>query len=44
MTAWEQRWHPLRQEWVIVAAHRQLRPWRGEQVMPAALEHAGPRH
>ena len=20
---WEERWHPLREEWVIVAAHRQ---------------------
>ncbi len=29
---WEQRWHPLRQEWVIVAAHRQHRPWNGEMV------------
>ncbi len=27
---WEQRWHPLREEWVIVAAHRQDRPWTGE--------------
>ncbi len=26
---WEERWHPLRQEWVIVAAHRQGRPWLG---------------
>jgi UDPglucose--hexose-1-phosphate uridylyltransferase len=26
---WEQRWHPLREEWVIVAAHRQDRPWNG---------------
>jgi UDPglucose--hexose-1-phosphate uridylyltransferase len=26
---WEQRWHPLRQEWIIVAAHRQSRPWIG---------------
>ncbi len=26
---WEQRWHPLRREWVIVAAHRQNRPWSG---------------
>lgn len=33
--AWEQRWHPLRQEWVIVAAHRQERPWTGGTV-PAA--------
>ncbi len=27
---WEQRWHPLRQEWVVLAAHRQDRPWSGE--------------
>ncbi|MGY1631511.1 galactose-1-phosphate uridylyltransferase [Geodermatophilus sp. SYSU D01186] len=27
---WEQRWHPLREEWVIVAAHRQGRPWQGQ--------------
>ena len=26
---WEERWHPLREEWVIVAAHRQNRPWIG---------------
>ncbi|NLY00070.1 MAG: galactose-1-phosphate uridylyltransferase [Rhodopirellula sp.] len=26
---WEQRWQPLREEWVIVAAHRQDRPWSG---------------
>jgi UDPglucose--hexose-1-phosphate uridylyltransferase len=30
---WEQRWHPLRQEWVIVAAHRQSRPWAGGEVI-----------
>lgn len=29
---WEERWHPLREEWVIVAAHRQDRPWNGERV------------
>jgi UDPglucose--hexose-1-phosphate uridylyltransferase len=29
---WEQRWHPLRREWVIVAAHRQDRPWSGGTV------------
>jgi UDPglucose--hexose-1-phosphate uridylyltransferase len=29
---WEQRWHPLREEWVIIAAHRQNRPWNGELV------------
>ncbi len=28
---WEQRWHPLREEWVIVAAHRDDRPWSGEK-------------
>jgi UDPglucose--hexose-1-phosphate uridylyltransferase len=31
--AWEQRWHPLRDEWVIVAAHRQDRPWQGERAV-----------
>ena len=30
---WEQRYHPLRDEWVIVAAHRQNRPWRGEMAV-----------
>ena len=29
---WEERWHPLREEWVIIAAHRQDRPWSGEKV------------
>ncbi len=29
---WEQRWHPLREEWVMVAAHRDNRPWHGETV------------
>src|SRR3954464_7006818 len=29
---WEERWHPLREEWVIVAAHRQGRPWVGASV------------
>jgi len=33
---WEERWHPLREEWVIVAAHRQNRPWIGETVESAA--------
>jgi UDPglucose--hexose-1-phosphate uridylyltransferase len=41
---WEERWHPLREEWVIVAAHRQNRPWSGEtvphesQAIPAYVE------
>lgn len=26
---WEQRWHPLRQEWVVYSAHRNARPWSG---------------
>ena len=29
---WEERWHPLREEWVVVAAHRQNRPWKGDKV------------
>ena len=29
---WEQRWHPLREEWIIIAAHRQNRPWIGETI------------
>src|SRR6476660_6158942 len=29
---WEERWHPLREEWVVVAAHRQNRPWSGETI------------
>ena len=29
---WEQRWHPLRREWVIVTSHRNERPWQGERV------------
>jgi UDPglucose--hexose-1-phosphate uridylyltransferase len=33
---WEERWHPLREEWVIVAAHRQDRPWIGQEVSRAA--------
>ena len=27
---WEQRWQPLRREWVVIAAHRQNRPWSGQ--------------
>lgn len=26
---WERRWHPLREEWVVYAAHRNNRPWSG---------------
>lgn len=34
---WEQRYHPLRDEWVVVAGHRQHRPWLGQRT-----EEAGP--
>ena len=34
--SWEERWHPLRQEWVIVSSHRNERPWHGERVAEAA--------
>jgi UDPglucose--hexose-1-phosphate uridylyltransferase len=37
MAVWEERWHPLREEWVIVAAHRQNRPWVGEKIEKAAV-------
>lgn len=33
---WEERWHPLREEWVVVAGHRDHRPWSGEKVGVAA--------
>ncbi len=28
--SWHQRWHPLRQEWVVYSAHRSTRPWVGQ--------------
>jgi len=36
VVTWEQRWHPLREEWVIVAAHRNDRPWHGERAAAPA--------
>jgi UDPglucose--hexose-1-phosphate uridylyltransferase len=33
--AWEQRWHPLRREWVVITSHRDNRPWNGERLGPA---------
>jgi len=33
---WEQRWHPLRREWVVVSSHRNERPWQGERVAGAS--------
>ena len=41
---WEQRWHPLREEWVLIASHRDERPWRGgssqvdEAVIPSYVD------
>lgn len=35
---WEQRYHPLRDEWVVVAGHRQHRPWNGEEQPQRVLE------
>jgi UDPglucose--hexose-1-phosphate uridylyltransferase len=29
---WEERWHPLRREWIIVSSHRNDRPWQGETI------------
>lgn len=31
---WEQRWHPLREEWILYTAHRGGRPWIGELKAP----------
>ena len=33
---WEERWHPLREEWVVIAAHRQDRPWSGDTLESSA--------
>jgi UDPglucose--hexose-1-phosphate uridylyltransferase len=38
MTVWEQRWHPLREEWVLYTAHRGTRPWLGEMKKNEASE------
>lgn len=29
---WEKRWHPLREEWVVYAAHRNTRPWTTDTI------------
>ncbi|MBI4472081.1 MAG: galactose-1-phosphate uridylyltransferase [Acidobacteria bacterium] len=44
LNKWEQRWHPLREEWVIIAAHRQDRPWHGEQIGPESPQAAIPEY
>ncbi len=35
---WEQRWHPLRAEWVLFTGHRAGRPWIGETKAPEAAD------
>ena len=40
---WEERWHPLRREWVIVSSHRNDRPWLGETVGEGGRVDAGVR-
>src|SRR5689334_3716388 len=35
---WEERWHPLRREWVVISSHRDRRPWQGETVDDANAE------
>lgn len=37
---WEQRWHPLREEWVLYTSHRGGRPWIGDTHV--ALEQSPP--
>lgn len=39
---WEQRWHPLREEWVLYTSHRAGRPWIGQT--HAAAEKRPPAH
>lgn len=39
---WEQRWHPLREEWVLYTSHRGGRPWIGDT--HALKEKAVPSH
>ena len=35
---WEKRWHPLRREWVVYAAHRNSRPWNFEKKESTVIE------
>ena len=41
---WQQRWHPLREEWVLFTSHRGGRPWVGEthQAKAAVPPHFDP--
>ncbi len=38
---WERRWHPILQEWVIVAAATNDRPWSGEMAENKEAEYPG---
>ena len=38
---WEQRWHPLRAEWVLFTSHRGGRPWIGETHPPRDADPPG---
>lgn len=31
---WEERWHPLREEWILFTSHRGGRPWVGDTFAP----------
>jgi UDPglucose--hexose-1-phosphate uridylyltransferase len=31
---WEERWHPLREEWILFTSHRGGRPWVGDTFQP----------
>ena len=35
---WEQRWHPLREEWILFTGHRAGRPWVGETKAPETAD------
>lgn len=41
---WERRWHPLLEQWVIVAAHRQDRPWTSSHSESIVEREAAPKH
>ena len=34
---WQQRWHPLREEWVLYTSHRGGRPWVGDTHKPVEV-------
>lgn len=36
--AWERRWHPLLQQWVLIAGNSAVRPWSGAMATVSATE------